>query len=95
MSESVKWVLRLGPSSAITTARTAGVSGRVMVRADSGYYRRDLITAAVRAKAWFSVTARMDPTVKKAIAAIDEDAWVSIRYPNRFRRGVGRGWSPA
>ncbi len=69
-------------ASSITTVRAAGVTGRVMVRADSGYYRHDLITAAVRAKAWFSVTARMDPAVKKAIAGIAEDDWVPIKYPN-------------
>jgi hypothetical protein len=29
------------------------------VRADSAYYRKDLVAATVRAGAWFSVTARM------------------------------------
>jgi len=52
-----------------------------MVRADSGYYRQDMIAAALRAKAWFSVTARMNSTVRQAITAIDEDAWTPIRYP--------------
>ncbi len=41
----------------------SGVSGQVMVRADSGYCRRDLISAALKAKAWFSVTVRMNPAV--------------------------------
>ncbi len=66
---------------AISAARAAGVSGQVMVRADSGYYRQDVIAAVVKAKAWFSVTARMDPAVKKAIVAIPEQAWVTIKYP--------------
>jgi len=48
---------------AVATARAAGVSGQVMVRADSGYYRR---------RAWFSVTVRMNPAVTRAIAAIPE-----------------------
>jgi len=68
-------------TDAISTARAAGVTGRVMVRADSGYYRQDMIAAALRAKAWFSVTARMNSTVRQAITAIDEDAWTPIRYP--------------
>jgi hypothetical protein len=72
---------RLVPD-AVATARAAGVSGRVMVRADSGYYRRDVLAAAIAAKAWFSVTARMDRAVKKAIAAIPDTAWVTIKYPN-------------
>jgi len=72
---------RLVPD-AVATARAAGVSGRVMVRADSGYYRRDVLAAAIAAKAWFSVTARMDKAVKKAIAEIPDTAWVTIKYPN-------------
>jgi hypothetical protein len=52
-----------------------------MVRADSGYYRRDVIAATIKAKAWFSVTARMNSAVTKAIAAIPEQAWTDIKYP--------------
>ncbi len=66
---------------AVATARRAGAGGQVMVRADSGYYRRDLITAALKAKAWFSVTVRMNPAVVRAIGAIPEDAWTTIKYP--------------
>jgi hypothetical protein len=66
---------------AVKTARTAGVTGRVLVRADSGYYRQDVIAAAGRAKAWFSVTARMNPSVRQAIAAIPEQEWTTIKYP--------------
>ena len=66
---------------AVATARRAGASGQVMVRADSGYYRRDVITAAVKARAWFSVTVRMNPAVVRAIAGIGEDAWTTIKYP--------------
>ncbi|MEO3935626.1 IS1380 family transposase [Dermatophilaceae bacterium Soc4.6] len=66
---------------AVATARRAGACGQVMVRADSGYYRRDLVTAALKAKAWFSVTVRMNPAVVRAIGAIPEDAWTTIKYP--------------
>lgn len=66
---------------AVATSRAAGATGQVIVRADSGYYRQDVIAAAVKAKAQFSVTARMDSAVTKAIAAISEDAWVTIKYP--------------
>ena len=61
-------------SDAVATARAAGVTGQVMVRADSGYYRRDVIAAAVTGKAWFSVTVRMNPAVTRAITAIPEKA---------------------
>jgi len=66
---------------AVAAARAAGAGGQVLVRADSGYYRQDVIAAAVRAKAWFSVTVRMNPSVRQAIAAIPDDAWTPIRYP--------------
>jgi hypothetical protein len=56
----------------------------VVLRADSAYYGADVIAAARRRKARFSVTARMTPTVSKAIAAIPEDAWTPIHYPNAF-----------
>ena len=54
-----------GPScwpEAVGTARAAGVTGQVLVRADSALLRRaTFVAAAVGARAWFSVTARMNP----------------------------------
>ena len=68
-------------AQAIATVRAAGAAGQVLVRADSAYYTSTFLAAALRAGAWFSVTARMNPQVIKAIAAIGEDAWTTIRYP--------------
>jgi hypothetical protein len=48
---------------------------------DSGYYNASVIGAAIRAGAYFSVTARLDPAVKAAIASIPDDAWTAIKYP--------------
>ncbi|BAK34885.1 putative transposase [Microlunatus phosphovorus NM-1] len=67
---------------AVATARQAGVTGRLMGRADSAFYRHDLVTAMMKARMWFSVTARMNTAVKSAIARIGEDAWTPIKYPN-------------
>jgi len=69
----------------VNLARSMGHDCQVMVRADSAFYRYTVVAAARRAKAWFSVTARMDPAVTKAIAAIDEGAWTAIKYPNAVR----------
>jgi hypothetical protein len=66
---------------AITTARRAGVTGPVLVRADSAYYNHAFATAVTRAGGWFSIGARQDPAVRRAIASIDDQAWVHIRYP--------------
>jgi hypothetical protein len=66
----------------LATARRAGASGLVLVRADSAYYGYDIINACRRAGARFSITARHTPTVTRAITTIPETAWVPIRYPN-------------
>jgi Transposase DDE domain group 1 len=58
-----------------------GASGLVIVRADSAFYNHAVVAAARRAGARFSITARMTSTVCAAIAAIPEDAWNAIRYP--------------
>ncbi len=68
-------------ADAIKTTRGCGVSGLVVLRADSAYYGREVIAAARRHKAKFSITARKDRSVVAAIASIPDDAWTPIRYP--------------
>jgi len=67
---------------AVTAVRRAGVTAQLMGRADSVFYRHDLVAAMIKNKMWFSVTARMNPAVKAAITRIPEDAWTPITYPN-------------
>src|SRR5664280_1157781 len=81
--------LRRGPansarsvSDALVTARACGGGGLVTERADSAYYGHDVVAAARRGGARFSVTVRMNRTVVKAISGIEESAWVPIHYPN-------------
>jgi hypothetical protein len=69
-------------AEAITTAKQAGATGLIVVRADSAYYSGAFVAACRRNGARFSVTVRMDPKVKRAIAAIPEDSWTAIKYPN-------------
>jgi Transposase DDE domain group 1 len=68
-------------AAALGTARAAGCTGTIVARADSGLYGAAFTGACRRAAAYFSVTARMDPAVKTAIASIPEHAWTPIRYP--------------
>ena len=83
-------------ADALATTRRAGAAGLVVLRADSAYYGHAVIAAARRGGARFSVTARMDPAVRKAIAAIPETAWTAIRYPNAiFDEGEQRWVSDA
>jgi hypothetical protein len=68
-------------TEAVGTARAAGCTGTLVVRMDSAFYGAPACSAARRAGACFSVTVRMDPKVRAAIAAIGEQAWTPIRYP--------------
>jgi hypothetical protein len=85
-------------TDALKTVRgLAGVSnGRPLVRADSAFYGRALVLAAVRAGADVSVTVRLDKRVKAAIAGIGDDAWTTIEYKDAiFDEQAGRWISRA
>ncbi|MGW8437847.1 IS1380 family transposase [Nocardiopsis sp. NPDC055879] len=68
-------------SEALATALEAGCTGMRVLRADSQFYNADVIAACGRADARFSITCGMNPSIRGAIAAIDEDAWQQITYP--------------
>ena len=76
----------------VTTARAAGCTGTLVVRMDSAFYGAPAVQAARKAGAYFSVTVRMDPRVRTAIAAIGEDAWTPIRYPRAIWDDQLRCW---
>jgi hypothetical protein len=69
-------------ADALKTTRTLSTSlaQRPLVRADSAFYGHTAVGAAIRGGADVSVTVRMDPKVKAAVSAIDEDAWTPIEY---------------
>jgi len=68
-------------TDALALIRRSHLTGRdVLVRADSAFYSHALVTAAIKAGANVSVTVRMDPAVKRAIAGIAADAWTTIKY---------------
>src|SRR4051812_39195675 len=79
-------------AQAMTTARAAGAGGQVLCRADSAYYGWAFVGTAIRRGAWFSVTARMTPSVTAAIAGIDEDGWTPICYPNAVFDEAEQRW---
>jgi hypothetical protein len=79
-------------AQAITTARAAGVSARVLARADSAYYGWAFVGAALRHDAWFSVTARMTATVTSAIGRIEQAAWKTITYPQAVFDETEQRW---
>ncbi len=71
----------------ISRLRQAGAAGEIVLRADSGFYLADVVTACRKGDVRFSITARMIGTaVKDKIAAIAEDEWTPIDY---FLPGAG------
>ena len=61
--------------------RSAGATGPLVLRADSGFYSRNVVEASARADVRFSITAKLHKgRIHTAIAAIEESAWVAIPY---------------
>ena len=88
--------LAFASQSASQCAGAAGRPGRTLLRADSAFYGHAVVGAALKAGAEVSVTVRLDQKVKAAIAAIPEDAWTTIAYPNAvFDEPTGRWISRA
>ncbi|MGH8882661.1 MAG: IS1380 family transposase, partial [Stackebrandtia sp.] len=78
-------------TDALKTLRSVS-SAKPLVRADSAFYGRATIGAAVRAGADVSVTVRMDPKVKAAIAAIPDDEWEPIAYTDAVYDEQAQRW---
>jgi len=51
-----------------------------VLRADSAFYGYEVIAAAVRHRSCFSITARQDPAIRRAIATIEDQGWTAIKY---------------
>jgi hypothetical protein len=64
----------------IRRIRDAGATGALTVRADSAFYSRAFVTACRKHGAAFSVTVDKNTAIRRAIAQIDEAAWVPIPY---------------
>lgn len=79
-------------AEAIGTAREAGATGTIVVRADSAYYAGAFVAACRRHGAHFSVTVRMDPKIRRTITTIDDDAWTAIKYPNAIYHEATGQW---
>jgi hypothetical protein len=79
-------------TEAVGTSRAAGCTGTLVVRMDSAFYGAPAVWAARRAGGHFSVTTRMDPKIRAAIAGIGDDAWTPIRYPRAIWDDQLRRW---
>ena len=75
-----------------TTAPDVSTRVRPLLRADSAFYGHATIGTAIKADADVSVTVRMDPAVKAAIASIPDDAWETIEYTDAIRDEATGRW---
>jgi hypothetical protein len=90
---SPRGAARLIRDGLATVKRLNGTkTARVLFRADSAYYGYSAINAAITGGAEVSVTARMDPAVKAAIATIGENAWEAIEYTDAIYDEASRTW---
>ncbi|HEX2029458.1 MAG TPA: IS1380 family transposase [Nitriliruptorales bacterium] len=64
----------------IRRIRDAGATGKLTARADAAFYSRAFVTACRDHDVAFSVTVDKNTAIRRAIDAIDDDAWVPIPY---------------
>ncbi len=65
----------------IARVARAGASGIKLFRADSGFWSTKVFERLEGAGWQYSIGVRMTKTVRAAVAAIEEDAWETIDYP--------------
>lgn len=83
-------------TEAITTARSCGASGQIVVRADSAFYTKTVITTCRRRDVRFSITTRIDAKIRTACDSIPHEQWIDIQYPQAiFDEDTGRWISDA
>jgi hypothetical protein len=72
----------------IARVRRAGATGKLTLRADSGFWSHKVMDACIAHGVDFSIAVRAQKHVVAAIDAIDEAAWVDIDYTDRGRAQV-------
>ena len=64
----------------IGRVRSAGATGQLTVRADSGFYGHAVVAVCRKQGVRFSITIRQSPATRRLIEAIPEAAWSPIPY---------------
>ncbi|MFJ8391173.1 IS1380 family transposase, partial [Streptomyces sp. NPDC094438] len=68
-------------SEAITAVRAMGATGMIVVRGDSAFFSHKVVAACRSARVRFSFAVAQRKKIRTTIAAIDESAWIPIKYP--------------
>jgi hypothetical protein len=79
-------------AQAITTARAAGATGKILVRGDSAYGTSAVVRACLRAEVEFSLVMTKNRAVQRAIDSISDDQWAPVRYPNAVQDPDTGAW---
>ncbi|HXD27507.1 MAG TPA: IS1380 family transposase [Arthrobacter sp.] len=79
-------------TSALANLGQAHGGAPVLCRFDSAYYGHAPVSAALAGGADVSVTVRMDPAVKRAIASIPDNAWKTIEYTDAVYDEAADTW---
>lgn len=79
-------------TQALVTARKAGAVGTILVRGDSAYGTRSVVTACLHAKVEFSVVMAKNAADARAIESIADDAWTPVKYPGAVRDPDTGAW---
>lgn len=65
----------------VARVRRAGAAGEIVMRFDSGFWSKDTLTVLVRHRVRYTMAVRTNTKgVARALAGIDQDAWVDIDY---------------
>ena len=64
----------------IGRVREAGASGALTVRADSGFYAHAVVAVCRQRDVRFSITVRLQPSLRNLVEAIPEADWTAIPY---------------
>ena len=76
----------------IGRVRSAGASGQLTVRADSGFYAAEVVKVCRAMQVRFSITIRLHRSVHRLIEAIPDEAWTPIPYWLDGGAGVAETW---
>ena len=79
-------------ASAISTVRAISPDTTILVRGDSAYGNRAVVRTCVRHGAQFSLVMTRNSAIERAIAAIDEHAWIPVSYPGAVQDPDTGAW---
>ena len=66
----------------IARVRRAGAAGEILLRADAGFWSLPLIETLERLDVSYSITVKINRSIRAKVEEIGDDAWVRITYPD-------------